>query len=318
MHLPRSIRNFFFAVLLLVLPAASFAGVFVSITVAPPVLPVYVQPACPGDGYIWTPGYWAYGPDGYYWVPGTWVLAPRPGFLWTPGYWGWGGGFYAWHAGYWGPHIGFYGGVNYGFGYGGVGFVGGHWDHDRFFYNTAVSNVNVTVIHNTYRTTVINNTTIVNRTSFNGPGGINARASVEEERASHESHLQATSVQMQHEHFASTNHAYLASVNHGRPAEAAMSRPMTHDRSTNVPRPGGAPRPQNQPHPTTVSDRRSNGGNVPRPSNAGQPHGNQSYANQGQTHNAPPHDNHPQHAAQPHDNGGSHSGGHEGGEHERH
>jgi hypothetical protein len=74
--------------MLVVIPASSFAGVFVSVTVAPPVLPVYAQPPCPGDGYIWTPGYWAWGPDGYYWVPGTWVMAPEPGLLWTPGYWG--------------------------------------------------------------------------------------------------------------------------------------------------------------------------------------------------------------------------------------
>ena len=56
---------------------------------APPVLPVYVQPPCPQPGWMWTPGYWAYGPDGYYWVPGTWVPAPYVGALWTPGYWGW-------------------------------------------------------------------------------------------------------------------------------------------------------------------------------------------------------------------------------------
>ena len=68
-------------------------GVGVSVSIAPPELPVYEQPICPGDGYIWTPGYWAYDPaDGYYWVPGTWVEAPEVGFLWTPGYWGWGNG----------------------------------------------------------------------------------------------------------------------------------------------------------------------------------------------------------------------------------
>ncbi len=119
----RAMRTLFLAFLVSLVPASSFAGVFLSITVAPPILPVYAQPVCPGDGYLWTPGYWAYGEAGYFWVPGTWVLAPRPGFLWTPGYWGWGGGFYAWHGGYWGPHVGFYGGVNYGYGYGGVGLL---------------------------------------------------------------------------------------------------------------------------------------------------------------------------------------------------
>jgi hypothetical protein len=54
----------------LAISTASFAQVRVgvAITIAPPELPVYDQPICPGDGYIWTPGYWAYGDDDYYWV----------------------------------------------------------------------------------------------------------------------------------------------------------------------------------------------------------------------------------------------------------
>ncbi len=78
------------------------AEVNFSITVAPPLLPVYEQPLCPTDGYLWTPGYWAYDDGGYYWVEGVWVAPPRVGFLWTPGYWGFGDGFYAFHTGYWG------------------------------------------------------------------------------------------------------------------------------------------------------------------------------------------------------------------------
>jgi len=78
----------------LVVSSAALAQVSigVSVRIGPPALPVYEQPACPGDSFIWIPGYWAWGPDGYFWVPGTWVIAPRVGFLWTPGYWGWGGG----------------------------------------------------------------------------------------------------------------------------------------------------------------------------------------------------------------------------------
>ena len=92
------------AVPMLTLPAAqAHAGIILSINIAPPVLPVYAQPVCPGDGYIWTPGYWAYGDDGYFWVPGTWVMAPEDGYLWTPGYWGWDNGVYLFHEGYWGP-----------------------------------------------------------------------------------------------------------------------------------------------------------------------------------------------------------------------
>src|SRR5580704_16906373 len=56
---------------------ASSGGMYVSagasLDVAPPDLPVYDQPPCPGDGYLWTPGYWAWGNSDYYWVPGTWV-----------------------------------------------------------------------------------------------------------------------------------------------------------------------------------------------------------------------------------------------------
>ena len=51
---------------------------------------------------------------------------------------------------YWGSSVGFYGGVNYGFGYYGTGFVAGVWAGNNFRYNTAVANVNRTVIHNTY------------------------------------------------------------------------------------------------------------------------------------------------------------------------
>jgi hypothetical protein len=203
----------------------------VSIRVGPPALPVYVQPPCPVEGYLWTPGYWAYGDAGYYWVPGVWLAPPRVGVLWTPGYWGWNEGVYVFHAGYWGPHIGFYGGVNYGFGYGGVGFVGGEWRGGRFAYNTAVVNVNTTVIHNTYinKTVIVNNTT-VNRTSFNGgPGGIAARPTAGEMTASRETHIQPTTAQVSHQHLASTNRANFASENHGKPATAAMSRVNTRE-----------------------------------------------------------------------------------------
>ena len=181
MRIIKALRTLFLASVIFAIPASSFAGIFVSVNIAPPILPVYAQPVCPGDGYLWTPGYWAYGDAGYFWVPGTWVLAPQPGFLWTPGYWGFGGGVYLWHAGYWGPHVGFYGGVNYGYGYGGVGFYGGRWEGGHFAYNAAVLHVNTTVIHNTYiDNTVIRNTTVINRTSFNGPGGIQAHPNGQE------------------------------------------------------------------------------------------------------------------------------------------
>ena len=119
-------------------PTYSRAGVFISVGFAPPPLPIYEQPFCPGPDFIWTPGYWAYDEDveDYYWVPGEWVRAPVVGYLWTPGYWGWSDSLYVWHAGYWGPHVGYYGGIDYGFGYAGHGYYGGHWDHGTFVYNT--------------------------------------------------------------------------------------------------------------------------------------------------------------------------------------
>ncbi len=225
MRILRSLGFLLLAVVLLGIPAASQAkiAVGVSFRIGPPVLPVYEQPVCPAAGYIWTPGYWAYGDDGYYWVPGTWVMAPEVGFLWTPGYWGFAEGVYLWHAGYWGPHVGFYGGINYGYGYTGVGFYGGEWRRREFVYNRAVTNVNVTVIHNYYnRTVVVNN---VNRVSFNGgPRGIQVRESEHERMAAREHHFEARREQIEHEHAARSDRSQWASVNHGRPAVAASGR----------------------------------------------------------------------------------------------
>ena len=170
--------GFLLSLCYLMIPATASAQVAVGVSVSfgPPDIPVYDQPVCPGDGYLWTPGYWAWDPDAgdYYWVPGTWVVAPEVGFFWTPGYWAWRDSGFFFTDGYWGPVVGFYGGINYGFGYFGTGFVGGRWDHDHFFYNRAVMNVNVTVIHNVYETRVENIST--SRVSFNGGrGGIDAQ-----------------------------------------------------------------------------------------------------------------------------------------------
>ena len=52
-----------FALVTLAVPAPSFAQFGVSVTIAPPMLPVYEQPVIPGAGYLWTPGYWAWSPD---------------------------------------------------------------------------------------------------------------------------------------------------------------------------------------------------------------------------------------------------------------
>src|SRR5215469_6831509 len=212
------------ALFLMPAPSSAQIAVGVSVHIGPPVLPVYTQPPCPEEGYIWTPGHWAWGPDGYFWVPGVWVAPPQVGFLWTPGYWGFVGGEYVWREGYWGPHVGFYGGINYGFGYGGVGFIGGRWAGGHFQYNTAVVNVNTTVVRNVYvDKTVINNTTIVNNHySFNGQGGVTARPTATEVSYEHEQHVQPTSNQLSHEQTARADRNQLASVNHGRPGNVAM------------------------------------------------------------------------------------------------
>ncbi len=212
---------------LTVSPAAAQIGIGVGISVhiAPPALPVYVQPPLPAPGYIWTPGYWAYAePAGYYWVPGTWVQPPSVGVLWTPPYWGFVGGVYGFHAGYWGPHVGFYGGINYGFGYGGIGFEGGLWRGGVFSYNSAVNNFGGVHVTNVYSKTVINQTNVRN-VSFNGPGGVTARPTPEEEQYAHEQHVPPTSAQTQHTQMASQNHALFASANGGHPAIAATARP---------------------------------------------------------------------------------------------
>jgi WXXGXW repeat (2 copies) len=259
------------AVAVLAIPSASHAGVGVAISVqiGPPALPVYAQPVCPGAGYIWTPGYWAWGPNGYYWVPGTWVIAPQPGLLWTPGYWGYAGGLYVWHVGYWGPHIGFYGGINYGFGYTGVGFSGGYWRGGVFLYNRAVTNVNVTVIHNTYVQNV--HVTQVNRVSFNGPGGVMARPTPAEMTAERERRFGPTNLQAQHEHMAANNRAQWASENHGRPAFGATAHAASFNRADH---PFNPPNHANG-HPVNQPVRNNAGYHEqPHEQPHGQPHGN--------------------------------------------
>ena len=184
----------------------AFAAIQFSVNIAPPQIAVFDQPPCPGDGYIWTPGYYQYGDYGYYWVPGQWVIPPAVGDLWTPGYWGFAGGVYGWHAGYWGPQVGFYGGVNYGNGYFGSGFTGGRWQGGKFMHNTAVSVVDRNAVHNTYEDrTVVKEVKGPNH-SFNGQGGIAAQPSRAETEASRAPHKAPTPVQVSHAQEAHNNH----------------------------------------------------------------------------------------------------------------
>ena len=222
-----AVRSLLFSIVLLILSHGAFAqmGIGVSVNFGPPPLPVYEQPICPSDGYLWTPGYWAYDDeDGYYWVPGTWVEAPEVGFLWTPAYWGWGGSAFLFHEGYWGPHVGFYGGVNYGFGYGGDGYEGGRWEGNHFSYNTYVNRVNTSIIHNTYNTRV----TYVSEShvSYNGGnGGIERRPTPQEQSYSNEHHVGPVGAQTQHVQAARSNPELRASANRGKPPIAATAKP---------------------------------------------------------------------------------------------
>jgi hypothetical protein len=199
----------------------------------PPALPEYSQPDCPGDGYLWTPGYWSYAPQGYYWVPGAWARPPQVGYLWTPGYWGFVGGRYRYHYGFWGQHIGYYGGINYGNGYVGVGYQGGYWNGDRFNYNRSVNNVNITNVQVYNRTVtntvVINNTTVNvtdNRSSYNGPGGVTRRPLPTEVAATREQRIPPMTTQLQARQEAAQNRQQFASVNKGRPAVLVAAKPI--------------------------------------------------------------------------------------------
>jgi hypothetical protein len=262
----RCIRALLFAAVILA-ASASFAQVRVSISFGPPPLPVYEQPVCPGDDYLWTPGYWAYDYDynDYYWVPGTWVLAPQPDVFWTPGYWGWGGESFVFHEGYWGPHVGFYGGINYGYGYFGDGYEGGRWDRGHFFYNRSVNNVNVTRIHNVYNTTIINKTTVINRVSYNGGnGGINMRPRPDEEMAERDHHIPPIAAQAQHMREARSDPQQRASTNHGRPDVAATPKPSDF-KDHGVVRASQAGGNYNPPPNRNNQPNRPGNDNVPRP-----------------------------------------------------
>jgi hypothetical protein len=192
---------------------------------APPPLPDYQQPPIPGPGYLWTPGYWSQSDEsGYYWVPGTWAQPPRPGLLWTPGYWGWSDGAFAFHAGYWGATVGFYGGVNYGYGYGGAGYQGGYWRNNNFFYNRTVNNINNVSISNVYEKQILVNQGP--RVSYHGgPGGIMATPTQQEAAAAREPRIPPTEAQVTHVQMAAKNPALQLTHNNGHPPIAATARP---------------------------------------------------------------------------------------------
>lgn len=219
-------------------PARAFLGL--SIGIAPPPLPVYAQPVCPGSGYIWTPGYWAWDAwdSDYYWVPGTWVLAPEVGYLWTPGWWGCDDGGYFFHTGYWGPNVGFYGGIAYGYGYNGRGYDGGYWRNRHFLYNRNFNNVSNLRGADVYSRA---GTTHGSRVSYNGgAGGTTARPTAAETAAGRDHHIKATSQQVAHVRAASDNPGLRYANNHGHPSVLATPRPGEIPHTATASAPTGA------------------------------------------------------------------------------
>jgi hypothetical protein len=141
-----------------------------------------------------------------------------------------------------------------------------------------VNNVNVTIIHNVYNTTVVNRT--VTRVSYNGGnGGISARPRPEEEAAARERHIPAVAAQTQHAQAARTNPEQRASRNHGTPPVAATPKPgALSDREVVRAKPVGTPynppanRGAAQPAANAPAERPENGGVRPdRPVQNGQP-----------------------------------------------
>ena len=223
------------------------AQIVISVGVPPPPLPIYEQPIIPAVGYIWTPGYWAYeDDDGYYWVPGTWVEAPEPGLLWTPAYWGFDNGAYRFHDGYWADHVGFYGGVDYGYGYNGSGYEGGYWRDRTFFYNRTVNNITNVNVVNVYSKTVVTNAR-GNRVSYNGgQGGLAMRPTAQQQTVMRGKHVQATAIQREHVQTAAHDPALRETQNKGRPPIAATSRPNDFKGQGVVPAKTGGVRPAGQ------------------------------------------------------------------------
>jgi len=229
MNSSRWLASYLIIAVLALVSTPAFSQVSISLDIAPPPLIVDTQPSCPDDGYLWTPGFWAYDDNAgvYYWVPGVWVQPPEVGLLWTPAYWGWNGNAYVFNQGYWGPTVGFYGGVNYGHGYWGNGYGGGRWNNGHFAYNTAANNVAGGRIHDTYADrSVVRSSS--NRVSYNGgKGGLSTRPTAQQQQVSQQSHVQPTPQQQAHIQTAAQTRSHQVKVNTNKPATSAAPQPQT-------------------------------------------------------------------------------------------
>jgi hypothetical protein len=207
-------------------PRRVIAADLEKVNVAPPPLPSYEQPAIPAQGYLWVPGFWAWRksvPD-YFWVPGTWVQPPQPGLLWTPPYWSRVDDGYAFHAGYWAAEVGFYGGIDYGYGYTGDGYQSGRWENGALSYNRAVNNIGSLGTANAYDQAVTIDSNAV-RVSFNGGRrGVAAQPTKHQETLANAEHVGATAEQQKHFELAAMNRTLYSKLNGGLPGVAATAQ----------------------------------------------------------------------------------------------
>ena len=152
-------------------------------------------------------------------------MPPAADLYWTPGYWAWNdaGDDYAFNAGYWGPEVGFYGGIDYGYGYTGEGYHGGYWRDHRFFYNRVVNNLEGARIAHAFNQPVQAQPGGV---AFNGGrGGTTIRPNPQQIALAHGRHTPLTAVQMQHIQEARRTPELRFNQNHGIPPIAATQRP---------------------------------------------------------------------------------------------
>ena len=149
----------------------------------------------------------------------------RPGYLWTPGYWGWDDGVYCGMPAIGARDVGFYGGVNYGFGYTGDRLRRRLLGSRRFFYNRAVNHIRQRPHHQRLqqdrRQQHHRQSRELQRRQRRHPGAARRR---QELAAQREPHLQPVSAQLQHEQAARSNPA------------AARQRPTTATRRSPRPR----------------------------------------------------------------------------------
>src|SRR5208337_1355888 len=95
------------------------------------------------------------------------------------------------YAGYWAPTVGYYGGIDYGFGYTGVGYHGGYWRDHHFYYNRAVNNLGNAHIATVFNAPVPAPAAVTRVSYHGGQGGTTLRPTPAELAAAHEHHVAA-------------------------------------------------------------------------------------------------------------------------------